>query len=103
MMDYYADSQSVSDADIEKVEQVTRGQSNNELWRQLKCDKLTASNFHDALVRQKEPDKFLRIIMYISQINTQINTQTNKFSLWQVQISPLTNFICFKSTRRVRL
>ena len=103
MMDYYADSQSVSDADIEKVEQVTRGQSNNELWRQLKRDKLTASNFHDAAVRQKEPDKFLRIIMYISQINTQINTQTIKFPLWQVRISPLTNFICFKSTRRVRL
>ena len=62
MMDYYADSQSVSDADIEKVEEVTRGQSNNEFWRQLKHDKLTASNFHDAAVRQKESDKFLRII-----------------------------------------
>ena len=69
MMDYYADTQSVSDVDIEKVEQVTRGQINNEVWRQLKRDKLTASNFHDAAVRRKEPDKFLRNIMYISQIN----------------------------------
>ena len=72
-MDYYADNQSVSDVDIEKVERVTRGQSNNEVWRQLKRDKLTASNFHDAAVRRKEPDKFLRNIMCISQINTQIN------------------------------
>ena len=78
MMDYYADTQSVSDVDIEKVERVTRGQSNNEVWRQLKRDKLTASNFHDAAVRRKEPDKFLRNIMYISQINTQINTQINE-------------------------
>ena len=60
IMDYYADTQSVSDVDIEKVERVTRGQSNNEVWRQLKRDKLTASKFHDAAVRQKEPDKFLR-------------------------------------------
>ena len=60
MMDYYADTQSVSDVDIEKVERVTRGQSNNEVWRQLKRDKLTASKFHDAAVRRKEPDKFLR-------------------------------------------
>ena len=67
MMDYYADTQSVSDVDIEKVQRVTRGQSNNEVWRQLKRDKLTASNFHDAAVRQKEPDKFLRNIMYISE------------------------------------
>ena len=66
-MDYYADTQSVSDVDLEKVERVTRGQSNNEVWRQLKRDKLTASNFHDAAVRQKEPDKFLRNIMYISE------------------------------------
>ena len=67
MMDYYADTESVSDVDIEKVERVTRGQSNNEVWRQLKRDKLTASNFHDAAVRRKEPDKFLRNIMYISE------------------------------------
>ncbi|XP_068711903.1 uncharacterized protein [Montipora foliosa] len=67
MMDYYADTQSVSDVDIEKVERVTRGQSNNEVWRQLKRDKLIASNFHDAAVRRKEPDKFLRNIMYISE------------------------------------
>ena len=72
MMDYYADTLSVSDVDIEKIERVTRSQS-NEVWRQLKRDKLTASNFHDAAVRRKEPDKFLRNIMYISQINTQIN------------------------------
>ena len=31
MMDYYADTESVSDVDIEKVERVTRGQSNNEV------------------------------------------------------------------------
>ena len=55
-MDYYADTQSVSDVDIEKVERVTRGQNNNEVWRQLKRDKLTDSKFHDAAVRQKEPD-----------------------------------------------
>ena len=67
MMDYYADTQSVSDVDIEKVEGVTRGQSNNEVWRQLKRDKLTSSNFHDSAVRQKEPDKFLRNIMHISE------------------------------------
>ena len=73
MVDYYADTQSVSDVNIEKVERVTRGQSNNEVWMQLKRDKLTASNFHDAAVRRKEPDKFLRNIMYISQINIQIN------------------------------
>ena len=48
MMNYYADTQSVSDVDTEKVERVTRGQSNNKVWRQLKRDKLTASNFHDA-------------------------------------------------------
>ena len=60
MMDYYADAQSVSDVDIQKVERVKRGQSNNEAWRQLKHDKLTASNFHDAAVRWKEPDKFLK-------------------------------------------
>ena len=41
--------------------------------RQLKRDKLTTSNFHDAALRRKEPGKFLRNIMYISQINTQIN------------------------------
>ena len=68
-MDCYADTQSVSDVDIEKVERVTRGQSNNEVWRQLRCDKST----DDAAVRPKEPDKFLRNIMNISQINTQIN------------------------------
>ena len=66
-MDYYADTQSVSDVDIEKVERVTRGQSNNEVWRQLKRDKLTASNFYNAAVRRKEPDKLLRSIMYISE------------------------------------
>ena len=65
MMDYYADSQSVSDVDIENVERVARGQSNNEVWRNLKRDNLTASNFHDAAVRRKEPGKFLRNIMYV--------------------------------------
>ena len=77
MMDYYADTQSFSDVDIEKVERVTRGQSNNEVWR-LKRDKLTASNFQDAAVSRKEPDKFLRNIKYVSQINTERNTQINE-------------------------
>ena len=47
---------------LNKLNELQTGQSNNEVWRQLKRDKLTASNFHDAAVRQKEPDKFLRNI-----------------------------------------
>ena len=67
MMDCFADTQSILNVDIETVERLTRGQSNNEVWRQLKRDKLTASNFYNAAVRRKEPDKLLRNIMYISE------------------------------------
>ena len=67
MMDCFADTQSISDVDIKTVERLTRGQSNNEVWRQLKRDKLTASNFYNAAVRRKEPDKLLKTIMYISE------------------------------------
>ena len=67
MMDCFADTQSISNVDIETVERLTRGQSNNEVWRQLKHDKLTASNFYNAAVRRKEPDKLLKNIMYISE------------------------------------
>ena len=69
MMHCFADTQSISNVDIETVERLTRGQSNNEVWRQLKRDKLTASNFYNAAVRRKEPDKLLTTttIMYISE------------------------------------
>ena len=67
IMDCFADTQSISNVDIETVERLTRGQSNNEVWRQLKRDKLTASNFYNAAVRRKEPDKLLKNIMYISE------------------------------------
>lgn len=67
MMHCFADTQSISNVDIETVERLTRGQSNNEVWRKLKRDKLTASNFYNAAVRRKEPDKLLITIMYISE------------------------------------
>ena len=66
-MHCFADTQSISDVDIETVERLTRGQSNNEVWTKLKRDKLTASNFYNAAVRRKEPDKLLTTIMYISE------------------------------------
>jgi len=44
---------------------MTRGQSLNESWRNLKRTKLTASNFKSAAVRVKEPDAFLKRIMYL--------------------------------------
>lgn len=44
---------------------MTRGQSLNESWRNLKRTKLTASNFKSAAVRVKEPDALLKRIMYL--------------------------------------
>lgn len=60
-------TETITDKQIETVERLTRGQSNNEAWRELKRVKLTASNFHAAAIRQKEPDKLLRKIMYITR------------------------------------
>ena len=63
MMDKYVET--VTDKQIETVERITRGQSDPETWRDLKRVKLTASNFHAASIRQKEPDNLLKNIMYI--------------------------------------
>jgi len=42
----------ITDTDIETIERITRGQNNNETWRELKRIKLTASNFNTAARRQ---------------------------------------------------
>lgn len=64
MMDSYVES--ITETEIQQIERITRGQSNNAAWRELKANKLTASNFHSASIRKAEPDKLLKTIMYLS-------------------------------------
>jgi len=64
MMDIY--SEKTDDKEIELIERMTRGQSNNNAWRELRSIKLTASNFKSAATRTSEPDKLLKNIMYLS-------------------------------------
>lgn len=65
MLDKYKET--VTDQEIGKVETQTRGQNNNQAEKELKRDKLTASNFKAAALRRKEPDLFLKRIMYIKE------------------------------------
>lgn len=65
MIDIHVKSQIVTIEDVKKTEEMTRGQSDNNAWRELKETILTASNFKKAVVRQKAPDKLLKDIMYL--------------------------------------
>ena len=56
--------------EIDRIEQLTRGQSSNHAWWNLRQKKLTASNFYSAAVRQKEPDNLLHSIMYQTEVST---------------------------------
>lgn len=44
MVDLYVET--ITETEIQKIERITNGQSNNEAWRALKQNKLTASTFH---------------------------------------------------------
>lgn len=66
MIDIYFEK--TDDNEIDTIERMTRGQSTNKSWRDLKRIKLTASNFKSAAVRISEPDKLLKRMMYISDI-----------------------------------
>ena len=61
MIDAYVEK--VTDNDIKRIERLSRGQD-NAFWRELKKEKLTASNFKAAATRRKEPDKLLWEVMY---------------------------------------
>jgi hypothetical protein len=70
MMDCYARSEAIEIATVVEIEAKTIGQSSNPFWRELKQSKLTASNFHAAAKRCKEPDKLLKVIMYPQELKT---------------------------------
>jgi len=70
MMQIYMQAETISDYEIERIERTTRGQSDNELWRELKRTKLTAPNFYSAATRKSAPDKMLKNIMYLSPVDT---------------------------------
>jgi len=69
MIDQYTET--ITDNDIERIERLSRGQD-NAFWRELKKVKLTASNFKAAAIRNIEPDKLLKQIMYKVHASTKI-------------------------------
>jgi hypothetical protein len=78
MMDIYASHETITIEEIIDTELKTRGQSSNQLWKELKQRKLTASNFGKAVKRKTECT--LRITqaslycMLAKQMNKQMNT-----------------------------
>lgn len=69
MIDMY--DEKITDNDIERIERLSRGQD-NAFWRELKKEKLTASNFKAAAQRKIVPDKLLKQIMYKVQETTNV-------------------------------
>ena len=46
-MQIFLKNMNISDKTIQQLEKATRGQSENELWRQIRLGRLTASNHHN--------------------------------------------------------
>ena len=70
MIDIYEER--ITDNDVERIERLSRGQDNT-FWRELKQEKLTASNFKAAAKRKVEPDKLLKQIMYKIEETTNVS------------------------------
>ena len=70
MIDIYEER--ITDNDVERIERLSRGQDNT-FWRELKQEKLTASNFKAAAKRRVEPDKLLKQIMYKIEETTNVS------------------------------
>jgi len=70
MIDTYIET--ITDNEVELIERMTRGQSTNDAWRELKKIKLTATNFKAAAKITLEPDKLLKIIIYIPKTRAPI-------------------------------
>lgn len=67
MIDFCIKTKKISVQEVVSVEQLTRGQSKSEEWRNLKRTKLTASNFKSTITRCKDPNALLKRIMYFKK------------------------------------
>ena len=63
------DSETISDENIDKVEMLTRGQSDNDTWNKLHKVKITASNFGKVIKCSKNPDNLLKSMLYTKPVS----------------------------------
>ena len=57
MVDFYVDSQTVSNSEVSEIEKCTRGQASSQHWWDHRKERLTASKFYTAAVNTVEPSK----------------------------------------------
>ena len=64
IMEKHISFMSISDEEIKLVEKQTRGQNNNQMWKDKRKGLLTASNFGKAAKTNVEPSKKLKAMLY---------------------------------------
>ena len=68
MVDFYVDSQTVSNSEVSEIEKCTRGQASSQHWWDHRKERLTASKFYTAAVNTVESSKRINSILY-SRLN----------------------------------
>ena len=59
IVDFYVDSQTVSNSEVSEIEKCTRGQTSSQHWWDHRKERLTASKFYTVAVNTVEPSKIL--------------------------------------------